>query len=49
MILAENCEIERIRKIARKYCTELKLADERKISWEKNYIFVVEQRFETHE
>ncbi|MGL5892505.1 MAG: methyltransferase [Bacteroidia bacterium] len=49
MILAENCEIERIRKIARKYCTELKQVEERKISWEKNYIFVVEQRTESHE
>ncbi len=49
MILAENCEIERIRKIARKYRTELKQTEERKISWEKNYIFVVEQCLETHE
>jgi release factor glutamine methyltransferase len=49
MILAENCEIERIRKIAGKYCTELKQVEERKISWEKNYIFVVEQLIKIHE
>jgi release factor glutamine methyltransferase len=43
MILAENCEIDRIKKIAGKYGIKLIQAEERKIKWEKNYIFVVEQ------
>lgn len=39
MILAENCEIDRIRSIGQKTGIRLQLIEERKIRWEKNYIF----------
>lgn len=39
MILAENCEIERIETIARQYGFHFSLADEKKILWETSYIF----------
>lgn len=49
LILAENCEIERIIKIAGKYGIGLNQVEERKIKWEKNYIFVAEYTNQTHE
>ncbi|MCA6363068.1 MAG: methyltransferase [Bacteroidetes bacterium] len=49
IILAENCEIDRIIKIAGKYGFSLNRVEERKIKWEKNYIFVAEHRTKTHE
>lgn len=39
MILAANCEIERISKLAANSNIQLVLADERKIKWEHNYIY----------
>lgn len=39
MILAENCDITRISTIALKYHYKLILIQEKKIKWEKNYIF----------
>jgi release factor glutamine methyltransferase len=41
MTLADNCELERIQAIARKYGATLELTQERKIKWEKNFIFKV--------
>jgi release factor glutamine methyltransferase len=49
IILAENCEIERIVKIAGNYGIVLNQVEERKIKWEKNYIFVAEYRSQAHE
>ena len=39
MILAENCEIGRIKNIAGKNNFQFQLVSEKKIVWEKNYIF----------
>lgn len=39
IILAQNCEIERIKSIARDYNFGFTLEYEEKIKWEKNYIF----------
>ncbi len=39
MILADNCDIERIRKTAKKHHYLLNLVFEKKIKWEKNFIF----------
>ncbi len=41
MILADNCDLERIRKIASKYNYLLKQCYEKKIKWEKNFIFSI--------
>lgn len=41
MVLAETCEVDRIRAIALKSELELQLIEERKIKWEKNYIFKI--------
>ncbi|WP_317899336.1 methyltransferase [Aurantibacillus circumpalustris] len=39
MILEENCDIQRIKKIASLHGLNLKVLDEKMIKWEKNYIF----------
>ncbi|MBA3680098.1 MAG: methyltransferase [Bacteroidetes bacterium] len=39
MILADNCDRERISTIARKYDYLLNLVHEKKVKWEKNFIF----------
>ncbi len=39
MILADNCDLERISTIAKKYNYLLSLCYEKKIKWEKNFIF----------
>jgi hypothetical protein len=39
MILAENCEIERIRQLADDRNFNMSLQLEKKIKWEKNFIF----------
>ncbi len=41
MVLAENCDIERIKKIGIQNRFNLKLIETRTIWWEKNYIFQV--------
>lgn len=41
MILADNCEIERIQNIAKQYHFLLKLEEQKKIKWEVNYIFKI--------
>lgn len=41
MILAENCEIARIKAIAQKNQFKMIKCDERKIKWEINYIFSI--------
>lgn len=41
MSLAENCDIERIKAIANKSGATLELTREKKIKWEKNFIFKV--------
>ncbi len=41
MILADNCEIERIQTIAKQYHFLLKMEEEKKIKWEINYIFKI--------
>lgn len=41
MILADNCEIERIKKIAHEHQLQLQLVEEHKIKWEKNFIFKI--------
>lgn len=41
IILAENCEVERIKNIARNYNFAFSMVHEVKIKWEKNYIFKV--------
>jgi release factor glutamine methyltransferase len=43
MILADNCEIERIEAIAKKYNFTFRLATSKKIWWETNYIFSIIQ------
>lgn len=42
IILADNCDIERIKKIALKESFNFTLVESKKIYWEKNYIFKVE-------
>lgn len=39
MILADNCEIQRIEEIAAKYGISLSLFFEKKVWWERNYVF----------
>jgi len=39
MILAENCEIEKIRKLAQSWDFNMTIVEEKKIKWEKNFIF----------
>lgn len=39
MILAENCEIDRIQRIAASSNFKLEVANERKIKWEHNFIY----------
>lgn len=47
MVLADNCDIERIKKIASSYFFDFVLVKEKKILWEKNYIFkIVRQKNE---
>ena len=41
MVLAENCDLSRIRQIAEKHNCEFILINEKKIAWEKNYIFEI--------
>ncbi len=41
MILEENCEIDRIKKIAKKNNFVFHQCDERKIKWETNFIFKI--------
>lgn len=44
MILADNCEIERIQNLAREYNFDFVKVLEQKIKWEKNYIFKLNYR-----
>jgi release factor glutamine methyltransferase len=44
MVLADNCEIERICRIASKYQMRLVQLMTGKILWEKNYIFKIERK-----
>ncbi len=39
MILAEVCEIDRIKAIANKHSRKMEVEEERKIKWEKSFIF----------
>lgn len=39
MVLEEGCELDRIEQIANKNNVKMKLADEKKIKWEKNFIY----------
>lgn len=41
MILEENCEIERIKKIADKNNVSMELVDQRRIKWETSFIFKI--------
>ena len=41
MILADNCEIERIAGIAREHGFSLTLMEQKKVKWETNYIFKI--------
>lgn len=41
MILADNCDVERIRAIAGLYHFYFQLAEQKKIAWETNYIFSI--------
>lgn len=41
MVLAENCDLIRIRQIAENHNCEFLLINEKKIAWEKNYIFEI--------
>ncbi len=41
MILAENCEIDRIKKIAEDHGFKFELLQQQKIKWELNYIFEI--------
>jgi len=43
MILAENCEIDRIKSLAAENKFQFKLVNEKKIAWEKNYIFKIKR------
>jgi release factor glutamine methyltransferase len=43
MILGDNCEIDRIENIAKKYGLTFSLVKSKKIWWEKNYIFKIEK------
>lgn len=45
MILADNCDIERIRNIARKHSYQFSLVEQKKIKWEMNFIFRIESLF----
>jgi hypothetical protein len=44
MVLAENCDLIRITQIAEKHNCEFILSNEKKIAWEKNYIFEITLR-----
>jgi release factor glutamine methyltransferase len=39
MVLEENCEIERIKSVAKRNGIDMELVNEKQIKWEKNYIF----------
>ena len=41
MVLAENCDLMSIRQIAEQHNFEFLLINEKKIAWEKNYIFEI--------
>lgn len=41
MILADNCEINKIKSIAKEYNFELELLEQKKIKWEVNYMFKI--------
>ncbi|MBI3520058.1 MAG: methyltransferase [Bacteroidetes bacterium] len=41
MVLADNCEIERIKKIAETYRFSMELTVQKKIKWETNFIFKI--------
>lgn len=41
MILADNCDIERINLIAKENNLKLELIEQRKVKWEMNYIFKI--------
>ena len=41
MVLADNCDIIRIEKLALDYDLSFKLIHEKKIAWEKNFIFEI--------
>lgn len=41
MVLADNCDITRIKKLALDYDLSFKLIHEKKIAWEKNFIFEI--------
>ncbi len=45
MVLADNCDLERIERIAKKYQWHFKQVAQRKIGWEKNYIFKITQEW----
>jgi len=44
LILADNCDLERISAIAKKYDYLLNLVYEKKVKWEKNFIFNITKR-----
>ena len=41
MVLADNCEIEKIKNIAKSHLLELDLIVQKKIKWENNFIFKI--------
>lgn len=41
MILADNCEIEKIKHIAKQHSYKLELIEQKKIKWEVNYMFKI--------
>jgi release factor glutamine methyltransferase len=43
MILADNCDLERINRIAKEYHFKLELIEQQKVKWEMNYIFRITQ------
>ena len=43
MILAEVCDIERIKSIAAKNSLEMRVVDKRKIKWETSFIFKIDK------
>lgn len=43
MVLADNCEIDRIVQIAKQYHFSLSLVEQKKIRWEVNYMFKIQR------
>jgi release factor glutamine methyltransferase len=41
MVLAENCDLKKIEKIASKHGHQMEIVDQKKIWWELNYIFKI--------